>query len=77
MLWMDGSRGLPIRMQRYPNDLLTRLRSRAEALRDLIETHERLAVNDPVRAELGRMIRQLAVEVTCAWKLAPAEPDPI
>jgi hypothetical protein len=51
-------------MGRLPENILTELRTPARALCDLVERHQRLAVNDPKRSELGRMIRELASEIT-------------
>jgi hypothetical protein len=43
---------------------LNELRSSEKALGDLIEKHDRMPANHPDLAELGRMIRRLAAEVT-------------
>jgi hypothetical protein len=51
-------------MGRLPENALARLRSPGRALNDLVERYQGLAVNDPDRDEIGRMIRQLAVEIT-------------
>jgi hypothetical protein len=49
-----------------PTDVLSRLRSPAKALCDLVERYERLPCNDPDRVDVARMIRQLAFELTRA-----------
>jgi hypothetical protein len=51
-------------MGQLPDIVLTRLRSPGKALYDLVEKYESLACNDPVRDDIGRMIRQLAAAIT-------------
>jgi hypothetical protein len=53
-------------MSPCPIDVLSRLRSPAKALCDLVERYERLPCNDPDRVDVARMIRQLAFELTRA-----------
>jgi hypothetical protein len=51
-------------MGRVPENVLNARRSPAEALCDLIKKHDAMPPNDPNLPALGRMIRQLAAEVT-------------
>jgi hypothetical protein len=51
-------------MGRLREAALNQLRSPEKALCDLIEKHDRMPSDHPGLAELSRMIRQLAAEVT-------------
>ena len=51
-------------MGRLPENVLNELRSPARALRDLIDKYEGMPSDQPTRFALGRMIRQLAGEIT-------------
>jgi hypothetical protein len=44
--------------------VLTKVRSPARALFDLVQKHENMAKNHPERHKLKQMIRQLAIEIT-------------
>jgi len=44
--------------------VLTKIRSPAKALFDLVQKHEDMPKHRPERLRLKRMIRQLAVEIT-------------
>jgi len=44
--------------------ILNEIRSLEKALCDLVEKYSRMASTNPDRSELGKMIRQLAVEFT-------------
>jgi hypothetical protein len=50
-------------MQTPPNAVLSRIRTPAQALTDLVAKHRRMVLNDPRRPLLTRMIGQLETEI--------------